>query len=146
MGVHGACVVGSQKLIEYLINFARPFIYTTAPSPHSIAAIACSFEYLSGKINLQAELKQKIELFVSLCKRYNIVTIKSNSQIQGIIVSGNDTVKRVAAALQHKGFDIRPILSPTVPKDKERLRICIHSYNTAEEITQLVKEFAAITT
>lgn len=146
MGVHGACVVGSQKLIEYLINFARPFIYTTAPSPHNIAAIACSFEYLSGKINLQAELKQKIELFVSLCMRYNIVTIKSNSQIQGIIVSGNDTVKRVAAALQHKGFDIRPILSPTVPKDKERLRICIHSYNTAEEITQLVKEFAAITT
>jgi 8-amino-7-oxononanoate synthase len=144
MGVHGACVAGSQKLIEYLINFARPFIYTTAPAPHSIAAIECSFEYLSGKINLQAELKQKIELFVSLCKQYNIITSKSNSQIQGIIVSGNDTVKRVAAALQHKGFDIRPILSPTVPKDMERLRICLHSYNTTEEITRLVKELATI--
>jgi 8-amino-7-oxononanoate synthase len=146
MGVHGASVVGSQKLIEYLINFAKPFIYTTAPAPHSIAAIECSFKYLSEKINLQAELKEKIELYVSLCKQYNIVTIKSNSQIQGIIVSGNDTVKRVAASLQHKGFDIRPILSPTVPKDTERLRICLHSYNTTEEITRLVKELAAYTT
>ena len=53
MGVHGACVAGSKTLADYLINFARPFIFTTALSPHSISSIDCSFEYLGAHLELQ---------------------------------------------------------------------------------------------
>ncbi|MES2396875.1 MAG: 8-amino-7-oxononanoate synthase, partial [Bacteroidota bacterium] len=63
--------------------------------------------------------------------------IKSDSAIQCIVVSGNDKVKNLATLLQQCGYDVRPILSPTVPKGKERLRICIHVFNTIPQIKGL---------
>ena len=54
-------------------------------------------------------------------------------------MGGNDRVKKIASQLQQKGFDVRPILNPTVPKGKERLRICIHSYNNKSQIDELSK-------
>jgi len=136
MGVHGACVVGSRLLIDYLINFARPFIYTTASSPHFVASIDCAFDYLASNIELQHTLQKKIELFRT--RSSNISNkIDSTSAIQAIVIPGNERVRQVAADLQQQGFDVRPILSPTVPEGFERLRICLHVYNTDDEIKQL---------
>ena len=64
--------------------------------------------------------------------------IPSDSPIQSCIVSGNGNVKKVASHLQENGFDVRPILHPTVEEGKERIRICLHIYNTNDEISQLV--------
>ncbi len=132
MGCHGACVVGSKTLIDYLINFARPFIYTTAFPVHSLATIDCAFEFLSHNLHLQVDLQKKITLFTSL--REGSI---SKSAIQAIIIPGNDNVRKAATSLQNKGFDVRPVLSPTVAPGTERLRICLHAYNTDKEITQL---------
>ena len=63
---------------------------------------------------------------------------ESFSPIQCIIISGNDKVKRVARGVQNSGFDVRPIMSPTVPEGKERLRICLHTFNTEKEVNELV--------
>jgi 8-amino-7-oxononanoate synthase len=145
MGCHGACVVGSKDLIDYLINFARPFIYTTALSTHSVAAIECSFQYLGENMNLQKLLSQKIELFTDLYKKHFNTGLISKTQIQGIIIPGNKKARDAAAHLQHRGFDVRAILSPTVPEGSERLRICLHTYNTEEEIENLVRELSALT-
>jgi 8-amino-7-oxononanoate synthase len=144
MGIHGACVAGSKELIEYLVNFARPFIFTTAPSPHSIAAIECAFKFLGNNIHLQEDLTKKIELFTSVCKKLNVQRLDSKSQIQGIIVSGNEKVKQTSEFLKDQRFDVRPILSPTVAKESERLRICLHTYNTDNEITQLANHLSKL--
>lgn len=138
LGIHGACVAGSEKLKEYLTNFARPFIYTTALSPHNIASIDCAFEYLSQNQNLQKELENKISLFLSHTVKIEN-RIKSNSAIQSVIFSGNEKTKKAANKLQQAGFDVRPILSPTVAAGKERLRICLHTFNNDEEILNLCK-------
>ena len=122
MGVHGACVAGSRKLIEYLINFARPFIYTTALTPHSIAAIDCSFDYLNKNIHLQSDLTDNINDFLQEMSALPNRTA-SRSAIQTVIVPGNSNVRKAASGLQELGFDIRPIVSPTVPVGSERLRI-----------------------
>lgn len=135
MGIHGACVVGSETLRNYLINFARPFIYTTALPQHSIVAIRCAFDYLNANIELQDHLNKKINLFLK--NTYNIQKTPSESAIQTALFSGNENVGRAAFKLQEKGFDIRPILSPTVPKGTERLRICLHTFNSDEEIENL---------
>ena len=64
--------------------------------------------------------------------------IESNSAIHCCIISGNEKVKGIAQKLQENGFDVKPILSPTVPEGEERLRICLHSYNSRQEIEQVL--------
>ena len=65
--------------------------------------------------------------------------VYSKSAIQCAIIPGNDKVKSIATQLQQKGFDVKPILSPTVPEGQERLRFCLHSYNSEKEITQVLE-------
>ena len=136
MGIHGACVAGSKKLIEYLINFARPFIYTTALPPHSIVSIDCAFDYLKNNPELQHVLQRKIKLYTtqnkSEDKRYN-----RQSPIQTAVFPGNENARQAAASLQKHGFDVRAILSPTVLPGTERLRICLHTFNHDEDIIRL---------
>lgn len=144
MGIHGACVVGSNVLIDYLINFARPFIYTTALPPHSVAAVECAFDFLRDHIYLQRQLKERIELYDRLTSTWKEQRIQSQSAIQTVLVPGNDHVKQVALKLQQKGFDVRPILSPTVPEGKERLRICLHTYNSFDQIEALAHSIQEI--
>lgn len=143
MGIHGACVVGSKLLTDYLINFSRPFIYTTALTPHSIASIDCAFEFVKKNIGLQQSLQERIKLFTSETTSLTNRT-KSESAIQTIILPGNERIRKSAATLQQSGFDVRPILSPTVPAGTERLRICLHTFNSPGEISALAKALCTL--
>lgn len=136
MGIHGACVCCSLKLRDFMINFSRPFIYTTALPDHSIAAILCSFEYLDENGHLRETLRERIRMFR---KHYKKDT-GSNSAIQPIRIRGNENAREAAAHLQRMGFDVRPVLSPTVKEGTERLRICLHTFNSDSEITDLILE------
>ena len=140
MGIHGACVAGSHSLIQYLVNFARPFIYTTALPLHSVVSISCAFDFLKDNIHLQSLLKSKIDTFIKTS--VHTYRIMNKSAIQTLIVPGNNRVKDAAIALQNKGFDVRPILSPTVRENTERLRICIHAFNNDQDIIELAKELS----
>ena len=139
MGCHGAIVLGSEDLRQYLINFARSFIYTTALSEQSLHAIETAYNKLKGSGELIERLNKNISLFQSLLSvKLRSKLISSSSPIQCILFPENETVKKVEANMQNKGFDIRAILHPTVEEGKERIRICIHSFNTEEEIKMCV--------
>ncbi len=139
LGTHGACIVGSKELIDYLINFARPFIYTTALPPHSVISINCALEYLKNLDSPGMMLKEKINYYLEEAEKIPVErSLNKDSPIQWIMVPGNINALVFSEYLQKKGFDVRPILSPTVPEGKERLRVCIHSFNTKEEILNLV--------
>lgn len=140
MGIHGACVAGSRILIDYLVNFARPFIYTTALPAHSMASVKMAFRYLQEHPELASALTGKIQQFKQGLPEKIIQSgryIESNSPIQVIMTPGNAAVKGLATQLQARKLDIRPILSPTVKEGEERLRICLHVYNTDEELRLL---------
>jgi len=140
MGIHGACIAGSELLIDFLINFARPFIYTTAMPPHGVASINAVYSYLNQN-TISGALFEKIKFYKKLIEQDPLVlssTIESESAIQVIKVPGNAVVKELAGKLIQDGFDVRPILSPTVKEGEERLRICLHTYNTEEQISALV--------
>ena len=140
MGTHGACIAGSEVLIEYLINFGRSFIYTTSLPPHSVFSIDESFHFLAERPAFQNELKKKIALFKS------IIETDSSTAIQPILVPGNNKVREVARALQASGFNVRPIVSPTVKEGTERLRICLHSFNSDDDITELGHQLTKLIT
>lgn len=138
MGVHGACVAGSKKLIQFLINHARTFIYTTAMSPHSIVSIQGAFEYLHLHPQLQSQLSHKTNFFLEAIKKTGLQKIESTSAIQSIMIQGNAEVLAFAKQLQKNGFDCRAIRTPTVKPGAERIRICLHEFNSEKEITDLV--------
>ncbi|HEX6889224.1 MAG TPA: pyridoxal phosphate-dependent aminotransferase family protein, partial [Chryseolinea sp.] len=139
MGIHGACVAGSKILRQYLINFARPFVYTTAMPPHNLTAIDCAFNYLRENISLQRSLTELTQAYLKEVSSLTNRT-QSLSSIQAIIIPGNGNTIAAAKKLQHSGFDVRPILSPTVQEGSERLRICLHTFNTVPQIKALAAE------
>ncbi len=139
LGCHGAIILGSDLLRNYLINYARSFIYTTALPLHSLVAINQAYQLLLNSESEIVHLNSLISYFRAKCSSQKITCIESNSAIQCIVVSGNSEVKKTASILQASNFDIRPILSPTVAKGKERMRICIHAYNTKLEIDGVIQ-------
>ncbi len=137
MGTHGACVCGSDVLINYLINFARPFIYTTAPGPFEVIAIQTAFAFLADHPALSADLKRNIQLFTTQLQLSETHIINSESPIQAIKIPGNSNAQQLSNLLQTEGFDARAILSPTVAAGSERLRICLHAFNSKSDIVNL---------
>jgi len=140
LGCHGAAVIGSNLLRNYLINFARSFIYTTAPTQHHFASIKMAYKLLSVANKEIAMLKNNIAFFKQqIDQRTRSLLIGSDSAIQCLILKNNDKARELAAVLQNCGFDVRAILSPTVPAGGERVRICLHSFNTESEIISLTE-------
>lgn len=143
MGCHGAAVLGSETLKQYLINFARSFIYTTGMPPHSLATILVAYQELSGTACLEG-LRGNIVYFREQLALHKLNFIESHSAIQCCVISGNDRVKEIALQLQEKGFDVKPIVSPTVKEGQERLRFCLHAYNTKTEIAEVLRLLAIL--
>ncbi|WP_445731288.1 aminotransferase class I/II-fold pyridoxal phosphate-dependent enzyme [Mariniflexile sp.] len=161
MGCHGAAILGSDGLKQYLVNFARSFIYTTALPPHSLASIHVAYNelvILNDRDKLHNPIQQlykNIQFFKTEIERLGLKVfpfgemsagqrgfIESHSAIHCCIVLGNEQVKFVAKRIQEAGFDVKPILSPTVQEGQERLRFCLHAFNSKEEITQVLKLLA----
>lgn len=139
LGLHGAAVCGSNVLRNFLINFARPFIYSTAMPPHAYTQIQNAYKLLPAAD--RNTLMENIKYFRSQLERVRRFDfINSFTQIQGVLVGDNQKAKALAGHLFSKGIYAKAILSPTVPEGTERIRICLHSYNTKEEIDLLLDE------
>lgn len=147
LGCHGAAILGSKHLRQYLINFARSFIYTTAAPIHHIVSIKCAYEQLIATDHTLL-INQKIKSYTELLTKSEPGSSISatGSTIQTIRFSGNEHARNAAASLQSKGFDVRAILSPTVAAGQERLRICLHTFNTDQEIQMLIGELSNLIT
>ena len=140
LGCHGAAILGSCELKSYLINFARSFIYTTALPPHTLATIGAAYRELEHNSDAIKKLQDNISTLQMSILDAQLTPhfIPSQSAIHCCVIKGNKATKDVAALLQQNKFDVKAILSPTVPKGQERLRICLHSYNKKEDIKALV--------
>ena len=135
-GCHGAVVLGSNRLRDYLINFARSLLFSTSLPEHSVALIKASYELFPEMIEERAHLQKLIIQFQSTLIRFE--KLPSSTPIQIVIIPGNSEVKKIAAELQANNLDVRAILYPTVPKNRERLRIVLHAFNTQDEIEGLI--------
>lgn len=146
LGCHGAVILGSTELKIFLVNFARSLIYTTGLSPHAIATIQIAYKHLNENKEAREKLRTNINTFNQQKQLLGMspMFVRSKSAIQCAIIQGNERVKNIADQLQEKGFNVKAILSPTVPEGQERLRICLHSFNSEEEITDLLKSISLL--
>ncbi len=137
LAAHGAIILGSNLLKQYLLNFARPFIYTTALPPHSLIQISESHHFLDENPLFLTQIKAKIALFQQIMLPLRPLIQLSHSAIQWFSCSSNARANELSFFLRQNGFDIRPILSPTVAAGSERLRICLHLHNTEADFLKL---------
>jgi 8-amino-7-oxononanoate synthase len=135
MGCHGSTIVGSEELTRYLINFSRSFIYTTALPEHSLLTIKAAYQLLS-KTNEIEKLKSNIHYFNSKTRSDNSFIV-SNSSLHCKLVTGNTQAQELEDKLAKAHFFVKSIKSPTVKEGQERVRICLHSFNTRNEIDLL---------
>lgn len=135
-GFHGAAVLGSEDLKNYLINFARSFIYTTALPMQDYVLIQQQIES-SLDNQPRVQLQANIDFFRSKLNYQGVSA--ANSPIQIIEVPGVKNALSLAKRLQGNNFAVKAILSPTVAEGQERIRICIHAFNTKAEIEKLTE-------
>lgn len=140
-GSHGALILGDAVLKDFLVNFSRPLIYTTALSPHAQERIDSVVKKSAAMESERKLLMKNIGLFRRLMRSSNFQIAESESPIQLVFVNGNETAKQLAHKINQAGFAVKAILHPTVAEGSERLRICIHSFNTEQEIEDLAKLF-----
>ena len=141
LGNHGAAVLTSPLGKQYLINFARSFIYSTAASLTSLLEIKSAYELLNSHPDFPQQAQKTIQTFKNLMEIHaHLPFLKgSSSMIQGLLLPGNHEVRKLCAKLLDSGFDLRPLVFPTVPKGKERIRICLHTFNSTTEMEGLVE-------
>lgn len=132
VGVYGAIVLGSHALKQTLINFATSYIYTTALPFQTLAAIKCSYDLFPEMDQERDHLQKLIQAFRASFSSFSM------SHIQSVPIVGNEAVKRTAEAIVEQGFDVRPLMSPTVRRGHEVLRICLHAYNKEDELAELI--------
>ncbi|PWL24318.1 MAG: 8-amino-7-oxononanoate synthase [Fluviicola sp. XM-24bin1] len=135
-GSHGALVLCDDDTRQFLINFCRSFIYSTSLPVSAVEhnyRVASNPELDQGRTRLQIMLR-------GFCERLGeMKTISDpNSPIQILEIGEVDKTRVLAEKLQASKIAVKPIYSPTVPDGKERLRICLHAYNTSEEIDRLI--------
>ncbi|MBC7863020.1 MAG: pyridoxal phosphate-dependent aminotransferase family protein [Bacteroidia bacterium] len=135
MGAHGAAIAGSKLLHDYLVNYCRPFIFSTSLPQESLLAIKAAYR-LSKEEQERKKLFKNIAQFKKKFRKFKGL-LPSDSPIQAIVIPGNDAVQKISDTLFLSGFDVRAVKSPTVKQGYERLRICLHSYNTTKEINSL---------
>ncbi|KAF8626598.1 hypothetical protein AX17_006516 [Amanita inopinata Kibby_2008] len=160
LAASGAVLLTNRLIRDYMLNYARPLIYTTSPSYASVIAVDCSFDLLND--GTAQELANKLLHLAShfltfirpllrpiptdiLSLPPHLVNITSSAHclpldsISPIVPLHTRYPRALSACLHKHGMNARPITWPTVPKGKDRVRVCLHAGNTLEEVERLAK-------
>lgn len=144
IGSFGAFVAGSENLIEYLIQFARSYIYTTALPPAVAAATRMSLRLLQEESWRRTRLKELILYFREQAFDLGLQLMPSASAIQPLLIGDEQKTVAISHKLKEKGFWVVAIRPPTVPQGTSRLRITLSAEHQQEDIDQLLQALATL--
>jgi 8-amino-7-oxononanoate synthase len=134
LGVCGAFVAGPGWAIDYLIQRARPFVFSTAPPPALAAALEASLDVVATESDRRARLASRVGRVRQRLVEADVAVPLEGSQIIPIAIGDNDRAMAVARALQAEGFDVRAIRPPSVPHGTARLRVSVNAGLSDETI------------
>ena len=140
LGCEGALVAAPRVVVDFLVNRARGFIFSTAPSPLMAAAVRAALSIVANERTRRGELHERIDLAHRLLVPRG--ASDTGSQIMPVVIGDDAATMARAAALQAAGFDIRGIRPPTVPTGTARLRLSITLNTTPGDIEALAEALA----
>lgn len=143
LGGYGAFVAGSEDLIDYMIQFARSYIYTTALPPALAEAMLGNLERMQNE-QLRELLTQRIQQFRSKALAMGLPLMKSNSPIQPLLIGSAAKAMAMSAALKQQGIWVSAIRPPTVPQNEARLRITLSAAHSEEQVDHLLSALGNI--
>ncbi|HEY5718503.1 MAG TPA: 8-amino-7-oxononanoate synthase [Motiliproteus sp.] len=141
-GTGGAFVAGSETLIETLIQFARPYIYTTAMPPAVAAATLASLQLIVNGQQRREHLAQLIARFRRGAAELGFELMDSTTPIQPIVVGASDRALALSQALEQQGIFVSAIRPPTIPEGSARLRVTLSATHTEAQVDQLLAALA----
>ena len=141
-GTAGAFVAGSEALIETLIQFARPYIYTTALPPALAWATLTSLKLVREESWRRERLQQLIRRFRQGASQLGFELMDSCTPIQPILVGAADRALALSQALEQRGIFVSAIRPPTVPEGGARLRVTLSASHTEEQLDRLLEALA----
>lgn len=144
LGSGGGFVACSQALRDWLINRARPFIYSTGLSPANAAAALAATKIIAADPSLGATLLQRAEIFHQQLGASGLALPPFHSQIVPVLLGENETALEVAARMTEAGIYAPAIRPPTVPEGTARLRLSVTLGHTEEELEEAATQIADI--
>ncbi len=142
LGGYGAFVAGESNVVEWLVQRARTYIYSTGLPPAAAATAIAALDLIEGDSSLVATLRDHIARFAAALKRAKVTATPSPTAIQPIVVGPAERALQASARLQERGFLVPAIRPPTVPDGTSRLRISLSAAHSAAEIEDLVTSLA----
>lgn len=143
LGLQGAFIAGSRLLTDTLVQFARPYVYTTSLSPALAHAACCSVAIARQEPERRILLERNIAHFRTVAMQAGLPVTASTSPIQPLVVGDIPTVMAMRDAAADQGFQIGAIRPPTVPEGTARLRITLSAIHTPDLLTRLVDVLAS---
>jgi 8-amino-7-oxononanoate synthase len=143
LGVSGAFVAGPEWAIDYVIQRARPFIFSTAPPPALASALEASLDLVEEEPQRRAALRKCAATLRARLLTAGIPVAPGTSHIVPVFIGGNDAAVAAADAMQADGFDVRAIRPPSVPPGTARLRISVNVNLTDDVIERCVASVAS---
>lgn len=137
-GTFGAFVAGSDALIETLIQFARPYIYTTALPPSVAAASMASLSVLRNDSHRRQHLQSLIAYFRTKATELQWPLMESSTPIQPIVLGSDDRVMAAAQSLRNSGILVGAIRPPTVPEGTGRLRLTFNANHSFDDVDRII--------
>lgn len=137
-GTQGAFVAGNDALIDYLIQYCRPYIYTTAISPALAEATRTSLQLIQRENWRREHLQALITAFRTHCHSLGYLLTDSMTPIQGLILGESEKSLQASRLLEEEGLFVTAIRPPTVPQGTARLRITFSAGHTQEQVDLLL--------
>jgi 8-amino-7-oxononanoate synthase len=144
LGVSGAFVAGPAWAIDYLIQRARPFIFSTAPPPAVADALSASLDVLAAEPERRARLASRVARLHGALSAQGLALPCRPSHILPLVIGDNERAVAAAEALQAQGFDVRAIRPPSVPAGTARLRITVNAMLDDETIDRCAAALARV--
>ena len=138
LGSFGAFVAGSHDMIEMLMQFARPYIYTTALPPAQAVVSHAALQLLHTESWRREQLHARIVFFVTQAQQRGIPLLPSNTAIQPVIIGSSERVLQISTQLHAAGFLVGAVRPPTVAEGAARLRITLCAEHSEQHIEQLL--------